>query len=103
MVAVSTQQFTGEGAGCERRIDGIAHQTAVVASAAEGAMDGDVAAHVLERDARRPVAAHHPTGIGVGGVDVARGLQVLNGGTVCVAEGTAEALGYRLLSGADAT
>ena len=71
-------------------MDGIAHQAAEVSIAAVGRVDGHAAGHVGEREAGCAVTSHHTTGIGAGGVDSACGAQVLDSGTVGIAERSAE-------------
>ena len=58
--------------------------------ASVGGVDGDTAGHILHCETARAVTSHHAAGMFVGSVDRACRAQVLDGGTVGVAEGTAE-------------
>ena len=62
----------------------------MLSRASEGGVDGQVARHVGERETAGAVASHHAACMFLGGVDGAGSYQVLDGGTVGVAEGTTE-------------
>ena len=78
----------GEGAARQRGVEGVANKTADVGTAAVGACDDDVAAHVLERELPRTVASHHAAGMSLGAADFACRVKVLDGGAIGVAEGS---------------
>ena len=88
--AARAEQAADEGAASDVGTSGLAHQSAFSVSSGGGGVDGDAALHVGQREFGRAVKSHHASGMFVAGGDGSGGDEVLDGGTIGVAECAAD-------------